>query len=330
LPYTLQWNVAFDQAFGTQQAISASYIGALGRRLIQTAFIIAPNPDLGSADLVTNKGTSDYAAFQLQYQRRVSRGLQALASYSWAHSIDDGSAGSFGNGANAFVPGLNPNSNRGPSDFDIRNAVSAGLTYDIPDSRTNTFADAILHGWSIESILQVHSATPSNIFDSRFSQLFRGLTQVRPDIVPGIPLYLYGPQYPGGKAINNTPNQAGSGCVGPFCPPPTDPNGDPLRQGNLGRNALRAFGAMQWDFAVHRDFPIREFIKLQFRAELFNVLNHPNFGPPIADINNSQFGLSTRMLGQSLAGGNVGSGALSPLYQLGGPRSVQLALKLTF
>jgi hypothetical protein len=330
LPYTLQWNLALNQALGEQQDISASYVGAVGRRLIQTAFIIAPNPDLGSADLVTNEGTSNYDAFQFQYQRRVSRGLQALASYSWAHSIDDGSAGSFGNAANAFVPGLSPNSNRGPSDFDIRNAVSAGLTYDIPDSRTNTFANAILHGWSFENVLQVHSATPLNVFDSRFSELFRGLTQVRPDLVPGIPLYLYGPQYPGGKAINNIPNEAGSGCIGPFCPPPTDANGNPVRQGTLGRNALRAFGSVQWDFAVHRDFPIHESIKLQFRAELFNVLNLPNFAAPIADINNSQFGLSTEMLGQSLAGGNVGSGALSPLYQLGGPRSVQVALKLNF
>jgi len=123
----------------------------------------------------------------------------------------------------------------------------------------------------------------------------------------------------------------GSQSVGPFCPAPTDPNtGLVLRQGNLARNALRGFGATQWDFAVHRDFPIRESLRLQFRAEMFNVLNHPNFGPPIADLSAPNFGHSTQMLGQSLNQSNLGGGALDPLYQIGGPRSIQFALKLLF
>ena len=111
-----------------------------------------------------------------------------------------------------------------------------------------------------------------------------------------------------------------------------DPNTNlPLRQGTLPRNALRGFGATQWDFAVHRDFLIRESLKLQFRAEMFNVLNHPNFGPPVSDLNNtSQFGLSTQMLAQSLGANNLGLGSFNPLYQIGGPRSIQLALKLLF
>src|SRR5260370_20756632 len=159
----------------------------------------------------------------------------------------------------------------------------------------------------------------------------------RPDIVPGIPLYLYGSQYPGGKAINNTLGAVAGGCpdgsqsVGPFCPPPVDPaTGRALRQGDLRRNALRGFGAWQWDFAVHRDFALHESLKLQFRAEMCNLLNHPNFGPPLAfSTGNPQFGLATSMLGQSFDGFEGGT-PLSPLYQIGGPRSIQLALKLPF
>jgi hypothetical protein len=258
--------------------------------------------------------------------------LQALSSYTWSHSIDTASAGSYaGNQANALVAGPNPNANRGPSDFDIRHAFSAGLTYDVPGPKVNAFSRAVLRGWSLQSIIQAFSAPPVNVYDGKFFGRLNGfITNVRPDVVPGIPLYLYGSQYPGGKIFNDTPNQAGPGCVGPFCPPPTDANGNALRQGNAPRNLLRGFGATQWDFAVHRDFAIRESLKLQFRAEMFNVLNHPNFGQPIGDINNPQFGQSTQMLGRSLGGGNLGGGGFDPLYQIGGPRSIQFGLKLQF
>jgi hypothetical protein len=135
---------------------------------------------------------------------------------------------------------------------------------------------------------------------------------------------LFGSQYPGGKALNPEA----------FTNPPTISPGKPARQGDLGRNALRGFGAAQWDFAVHRDFPIRESLKLQFRAEMFNVLNHPNFGPPSGSFGRGGFGVASSMLGQYLNGGalgsNLGGGGFSPLYQLGGPRSIQFGLKVAF
>jgi hypothetical protein len=288
--------------------------------------------------LTGNTATSDYNALQIQFQRRLPRGLQSLASYTWSHSIDTGSAGTLANAGNTLVPTLNPNANRGPSDFDIRKAFSVGLTYEIPAPKINTLTKTILRGWSLQNVIQARSAPPVNVYNSLFGfeELTNAFTLVRPDVVPGIPLYLHGLQYPGGKAINSTPGAVVGGCpdgsqsVGPFCPPPTDANGNPLRQGNLGRNALRGFGATQWDFAVHREFPIRESLKLQFRAEMFNVLNHPNFAPPIGDLSSPQFGQSTLVLGQYLGGGNLGGGGFSPLYQIGGPRSIQFALKFIF
>jgi hypothetical protein len=327
-PYTLEWNVAVEQALGQQQTISATYIGAVGRRLIQTATIEFPNPNLDAALLITNAGTSNYNALQLQFQRRLSRGLQALASYSWSHSIDTASAGSYGSGSNALT-GLNPNLNRGPSDFDVRNAFSAALTYDVPAPNRNAFAIAAFRGWSTENIIQGRSAPPVDVYYGDLGEVSNGfITNIRPDVVAGQPFYLYGPQYPGGKAFNPAA----------FAPPPLDPaTGLPVSEGDLPRNALRAFGMVQWDFAVHREFPIHESLKLQFRAEMFNVLNHPNFGPPVGNLGgpgpgelNPQFGLSDQMLGQSLAGANLGSGAFDPLFQVGGPRSIQLALKLLF
>jgi hypothetical protein len=273
----------------------------------------------------------------VQFERQLRSGLQVLGSYTWSHSIDTGSAGSLGNGSNEVASPVNPNANRGSSDFDVRHAFSVGATYTIPTPKLSAFGKTILGGWSVQNILQARSAGPIEILDNNFSRLSNGATpDVRPDVFPGIPLYLYGGQYPGGKAINNTPGAVPGGCpdgsvsVGPFCPPPVDMNGFPLREGNLGRNVLRAFPLFQWDFAVHRDFHLRDLLALQFRAEMFNVLNHPNFAPPVGDISSPQFGLSTQTLGQYLSGGTLGAGGFSPLYQIGGPRSMQFALKLNF
>ncbi len=338
LPYTLEWNVAVEQSLGEQQSVSGSYIGSAGRRLLQAAVINSPNANLSQASLFGNTASSEYNALQLQFKRRMSHGLQALASYTWSHSIDDGSAGSYGNSSNILAGTFNSNANRGSSDFDIRHTFSTGLTYDLPATKVNAFANSVLHGWSLQSFVLARSAPPVDVFDNAFFQLNNVATSIRPDIVPGQPLYVLGSQCvvvfgspcPGGKGLNPAA----------FEDPPVDSaTGLPLRQGNLGRNVLRGFGATQWDLGVHRDFPIHEALKLQFRAEMFNVLNHPNFGPPNGAFLSPQnggpagFGVSTQMLGQSLSsgfGGNSGGGAFNPLYQIGGPRSVQFALKLTF
>ncbi len=83
------------------------------------------------------------------------------------------------------------------------------------------------------------------------------------------------------------------------------------------------------NLTIRREFPLAEGLKLQFRAEMFNALNHPNFANPSGDLLSSQFGYSTSMLAQDLGRGGV-NGGLNPLYQVGGPRSIQLALRLVF
>ncbi len=341
LPYTRQWNLALEQSLGSQQSVSASYIGSVGRRLIETVGVLQPNSTFLFPELTVNAGTSDYDALQVQFQRRLVHGLQALGSYTWSHSIDTSSSSSSGSSSNIFATQLGPGANRGPSSFDIRQGFSAAVTWNLPAPTTSGIEEMILRDWSLENVFQGRTAPPVDVQYSQLSFNFEPAA-VRPDVVPGIPLYLFGPQYPGGKAIDFTPGAVPGGCpdgnpsVGPFCSPPIDPtSGNPIRQGNLGRDSLRGFGAFQWDFAVHRDFPIHERVKMQFRAEFFNVLNHPNFGPPIGDLSNPaaanpQFGLSTQMLGRSLGGSNVGGGGLSSLYQIGGPRSIQFALKLYF
>jgi hypothetical protein len=319
VPYSLQWNFAAEKALGADQTFTISYVGSVGRRLMAKETVTNPNPNYASANIIANGATSSYNALQLQFRRRLARGLQSLISYNWSHSLDDGSYGDYTNGTIADL-----SANKASSDFDIRQTFSAAVTYQVPVPKMNAFADAILRGWSTDNILQVHSAPNVDVL---VGGLYAGLELanssilVRPDVVPGQPFYLYGPQYPGGKALN--PNA--------FTAPPTNPiTGSPLRQGDLGRNAFRAFGLTQWDFAVHRDFPIREALKLQFRAEMFNVFNHPNFAPFDNTFGTDPlFGRSTSLQNQALAGIG-GYGGLSALYSLGGPRSIQLALKLIF
>jgi hypothetical protein len=264
--------------------------------------------------------------------------LQALTSYTWAHSIDNASSGSSFLGSNLNVPALGANINRGPSDFDIRNAFTLGTTYDLPSFQAPR-TRLLLQGWAIQNFVVVFSASPVEAsYNTLADTLFHSGADVRPDVVPGQDFYLHGsdcvavlgPPCAGGKGFNPMA----------FVPPPIDSTtGNPLRQGDLGRNALRGFGAVQWDFAVHREFLIHERWKLQFRAELFNILNHPNFGQPVGALGgpgalNPQFGQSQAILAQALSGsqyaGSVGNGSLSSLYQMGAPRSIQFALKLMF
>jgi hypothetical protein len=325
-PYTLEWNAALEQQLGSQQSLSLTYLGAAGRRLLQATALRNPTPDLFQAQFVNNAATSDYHALQVRFERRLVKSLQVLSSYSWAHSIDTGSAGSIDDLGNVSSGIGNPG-NRGPSTFDIRHAFSAGMTYLIPGLSRHALLRAITRGWSSQNILEAHSALPVNVLIPFFQSIGDRAINVRPDLVPGVPLYLYGSQYPGGKAFNAAAFTTPPTVNG--CNPQVTPGCDPLRQGTLGRNALRGFGAFQWNFAVHRDFPIHESVSLQFRAEMFNVLNHPNFAPPQNGLGKPGFGLSSQMLNDYLGGG-AGFGGFSSIYQIGGPRSIQFGLKLSF
>src|SRR5260370_23153067 len=202
----------------------------------------------------------------------------------------------------------------------MRPSCTAALTYDLPFRVRSKIARAILKDWSIYNFLLARSAPPVNLAGPTF---FVGGTQFqsRPNVVSGIPLYLFGPQYPGGKILNNTPNQGGTGCKGPFCRAAAG------HQGSLGLNVLRGFGAWQDDFAIRRQFHLTERVGLQFRAEFFNIFNHPNFGPPVSTLSSSLFGQSTQILASSL--GSVGlSVGFNPLYPIGWPPSIHFALKL--
>ena len=330
LPYTYQWNVAIEQSIGTAQTLTASYVGALGRRLLRLESLINPNPNFQTVQVTRNNATSDYRGLQLQFQRRLSRGLQSLVSYTWSKSEDTAS-----NDSSSNIPAarLDPELDRGPSNFDVRHAFSAAVTYNLPMIQTGRIGKAITRNWGVDTIFTARSATPVNVTYNR--NFGFGTFGFRPDLIPDVPLYIFDPSLPGGKKINSTvvpgkPNQRGPFLI------PTE-----TRQGNLRRNSLRGFPVHQIDLALRRQFALTERLNLQFRVEAFNLFNHPNFGDPTAlslgtvsstgvlSATSSLFGQSQQMFGKSLGSGGV-NGGFNPLYQIGGPRSLQFALRLQF
>ena len=133
------------------------------------------------------------------------------------------------------------------------------------------------------------------------------------NLVPNRPLYLHGISYPGGRMFNGGPNEATPAFLLP----------DGMERGDAPRNFVRGFDATQVNLAARRQFHLHDRLSFYFGGEIFNLLNHPNFGYVDPYLTDALFGQSTKMLYQSF-------GATGSLYQQGGPRSMQFELKLVF
>jgi len=307
LSRSYQWNVAIEKSLGGKQAISATYAGQVGRDLLRQEAFYQPNSDFPGRDfLVTaNDASSNYNSLQLQYRRALSGGLQAVASYTWSHSLD--------NASNDVAAGLPQNlisasGDYGSSDFDVRHSFSAALTYVLPNLRRSRPLSVLTHDWSLSTVIVVRSGFPFNALVIGTSPDRGGFANTRPDVVAGQPYWIPNSAAPGGKILN----------ASAFAVP------SEIRQGAEGRNDIPGFGLTQIDLSMGRRFPLTERLKLDFRADAFNVFNHPNFANPFGAF---QFGplylQSMQMLNRDLGG-------LNPLFQEGGPRSLQLSLRLSF
>jgi hypothetical protein len=319
-PYTYQWNLSLEQSLGSNQTLTAGYIGSAGHSLTRTDVIQGPqvNPNFSTIYSINNLGYSNYNALQLQFRRRQSLGLEVLASYTYSHSLDNVSKESEQNVPAAQV---NPVLDYGSSDFDIRHTGSVALDYEPPFGRGPDWARRILSGWGINTLVIARSAQPVNV--QLLENAGFGFNFYRPDLVPGAPLYINDPTLGGGRRIN----------INAFSIPASGVQGD------LGRNALQGFPLFQQDFSLRRNFHLTERFRLQARLDAFNAFNHPNFAPPNSLLGivigqsiiplGTPFGQSQSMFGAGVSPGGLGSG-FNPLYQVGGPRSLQLALKLEF
>jgi Carboxypeptidase regulatory-like domain/TonB dependent receptor len=326
LPFTMEWNVAIERELGANQTLMATYVGSDGRELLRQDTIFPPlfaSMGSGAKVLATrNAGYSHYNALQLQFQRRMSRGLQALASYNFAKSSDLGSSDENGLAApsvrDIVLPALTP------SDFDIRHSFAAGVSYEIP-APSWARGKAILGGWAVDGLVRVSSAPPINVSIIENSPS-GGVTFIQADIVPGQPYWIADPTQPSGKALNPAA----------FTSPAAGQTGD------FPRNGLRSpYSIDQTDLALRRQFNLSERLKLDIRAEYFNVFNHPMFGIAGSSCNPAavwgrfggpafgSFGKVCPGTSTTNIDGGGGNGQ-NALYSFGGPRSAQFTVKLHF
>jgi hypothetical protein len=318
-PLSGQWNVTIERNFGRSQTLSVAYVGTRGRRLLRTE----SQPSFGNAYsilmLATNGASSDYHGLQVQIRRRLAQNLQTQVSYTYGHSIDSASNDVGGGFASLF--GSNQ---RGSSDFDIRHNLNWSGSFRLWAGGSGILR-SLLGNWNADWMVSARTSLPfdvqsvtSDTSDSKASgssalNLRGGLfAQVRPNLT-GAPIWISDGTAPGGRRLNPAA----------FAVP------DGYEQGNLARNALRGFGFSQIDFSLRRQIFVTERLRLNLSAQAFNVLNHPAFANPsafgTANLSSPTFGLATRTLGGSI--GAFGGGSL---YQSGGPRSLELAVRLQF
>jgi Carboxypeptidase regulatory-like domain/TonB dependent receptor len=325
LPLTMEWNAAIERELGANQRLTATYVGADARRLLREDSIFPPLligfGNAQSVYAIRNAGYSHYDALQIQFQRRMSHGLQALVSYNFAKASDLGStdenllAEASASVSQIVLPPLTP------SDFDIRNSIAVAISYEVPAPNWGRAGKTIMRGWAVDGLVRVSSAPPINVTAGTAFLSAMGYYSPQANIVPGQPFWIADSTQPAGRSLNPAA----------FSRPAINQMGD------FPRNGLRSpYSVDQTDLALRRRFNLTERVNLNLRAEYFNVFNHPMFGAPGYNepetlLGYPNFGqVDPRATTNFALGGGGTVGGQSPQYAVGGPRSAQFTIKLQF
>ena len=325
--FVQEWSLDLQQQLPRSWLLDVGYMGTRGLRLPRATDPNQPNPYNGLArqfptfpqDFVytESSGSSTYHALQAKAERHFSGGLAFLLSYTYSHAVDTNSTfGSDARNANAPQNSLDLVSERASSDFDFRHRFSAAYVYDLPFGskllRSGSHAaNSAISGWQLSGIVTAQTGPPftpmisGNVSCTGELSNFGAVTD-RPDLI--------GNPYP----AKRTPNQwvLASAFSNPFI----DAGGN-CAFGDAGRNILRGPGLADWDFSLLRRFRITESKSLEFRAEMFNMLNRANFETPERDTASASFGRIFNTV-QPLAGRASGGP--------GDPREIQFALRFIF
>jgi hypothetical protein len=238
------------------------------------------DPNVGAIRPIFFDGSSIYHGLQSQLQVKGLHGFQGQLSYTWGKCRDDGSGAQLGDPFLTSVPSLiyfDRQNRRGPCDFDIRENLSINTLYAIPGPKTDSAVKWVTGGWQVGAIVTASTGVPFTVVTST-DDLGQNSTDFWsfPNRVPGCNVYNSNFKSDPAHVYLNT------NC---FTPLTVTPNGPIL--GNNGRNSLIGPGLVNVDFILIKDTHITERLNLQFRAEFFNVLNHPNFQAPNIDAGTS-------------------------------------------
>ena len=353
-PYFQRWSLGVQRELPGNWLVDVSYVGSKGTRLfaaedlnplVPAALRITPTTTTpipasrlsgrydnlqGQRNIRTNAGDSNYHSGQLNVTRRFSRGLAVTGAYTWSKLIDNGSDIFGVGGTNAQAMSAVPSifgglgRERAVSMFDRTHRSSITYVYDLPFLREQKgVVGRVIGGWQLTGVLTFETGVPLNVTNGQDADSIGGNLD-RPDFNPN-----------GRKNSRAIPNAASAtGYVDP------DNNNAPIarsdamfigiaansgRTGNLGRNTLRTPGINNWDMNLSKKVAITERLKLNFRAEFFNLLNHPQFGIPSASaFSPVQAGIAANVF-TSRAGQ-----FLNREVPDGGARIVRFNLKLVF
>jgi hypothetical protein len=323
-PYALQYNLNLEQEIAPETILSAGYLGARGNHLprgvetnpFEPALGHRVNPNLPSplAEDLTD-AQSFYNSFQLSVSQHRAHKVSWQAFYTFSHSTDDATNNfnidSVNEPATTQDP-FNRSGSRGRSGFDIRHNFVANVGYELPLGRKSQ-----LGGWQISAIASIHSNvpfTPMLAFDNADVQSL--FTSDRPDLV-------------GNPYVGACPNGRRVGTPSCWFNPKAFAVPHPNQFGTAGRNSLRGPGFAEFDPSLGKCFQMREDMRITFGAEVYNLLNHPNFGVP----SNTQNALSLGGNGDAIfndAAGDLADNVGRVFTTVNGGRQIQLDVRFTF
>ena len=300
--YMQHWNFNVQRQLGSRSVVEIAYVGSKGTKLLTARdinqpqpsvlppglpFVPRPDPRFDDINLLESRANSNYNALQARFQQRLARGFSALASYTWSKSIDDAS-NFFSSAGDSNFPqnSYNVAAERGRSNFDVSHRLSVSYSYALPFGRNRQYlADSgwvstVLSGWETYGIVTLQSGRPftvallPEIDNSGTGRSILGFgANDRPNVVGNPELSNRSTLQWFNTAAFTFP------ALGTF--------------GNAGRNILTGPGFQNVNASLVKNTALTERVNLQFRAEAFNLFNHPNFNLPDNFLGSPTFGRIT-------------------------------------